>query len=152
MKGKPKLLHGQAKLRLLYLNRLISIAVTLDQHFYLGSSPPCGLRCGCAAACLMGLWVRIPPGACLSFSCEHCVLSGRCLCVGLITYPEEYCRVWCAFSVIVNPSKGGGRHVPELGRTTQVEGSLYVSMFLAVLQTHLYRNTNDTPTNKTISY
>jgi len=36
------------------------------------------LRCltrGSAAARLLGLWVRILPGACLSLSCECCVLS-----------------------------------------------------------------------------
>jgi hypothetical protein len=34
---------------------------------------------------LLGLWVRIPPGTCMSVSCECCVLSSRSLCVGLIT-------------------------------------------------------------------
>jgi len=31
----------------------------------------------------------------LSLSWERCVLSGRGLCVGLITSPEESYRVWC---------------------------------------------------------
>jgi hypothetical protein len=44
------------------------------------------------AACLLGLPVRIPPGAWMSVSCECCVLSGRflaqrspteCVCVSL---------------------------------------------------------------------
>jgi len=30
----------------------------------------------------------------LSVSCECCMLSGRGLCVGMITRPEESCRVW----------------------------------------------------------
>jgi len=51
-----------------------------------------GLRSGCAAARLLGLWVRIPPWALYSVSCECCVL-GRGLCVGLITRPEEFHRV-----------------------------------------------------------
>jgi hypothetical protein len=34
------------------------------------------------AARLLGLRVRIPPGAWMSVSCEFCVLSGRGLCVG----------------------------------------------------------------------
>jgi hypothetical protein len=38
---------------------------------------------------LLGLWVRIPPGAWMSQSCECCVSSGKGLCVGLITRPEE---------------------------------------------------------------
>jgi hypothetical protein len=31
----------------------------------------------------------------MSVSCECCVLSGRGLCVGLITRLEESYRVWC---------------------------------------------------------
>ena len=54
-----------------------------------------GLRCRSAAACLLGLWVRIPPGAWIFVSCECCVLSGRGLCSELITYPEESYRLWC---------------------------------------------------------
>jgi len=46
-------------------------------------------------ACLLGLRVRIPPGSLMSVSCECCVLSGRGLCVGLITRPEESYGVWC---------------------------------------------------------
>jgi hypothetical protein len=48
-----------------------------------------------AAARLLGLWVRIPSRVWMSLSCECCVLSGRGLCVGLITRPEESYRVWC---------------------------------------------------------
>jgi hypothetical protein len=43
----------------------------------------------------LGLRVRTPQRARLSVSCEYCVLSGRCLCVGLITLPEESYRLWC---------------------------------------------------------
>jgi hypothetical protein len=31
----------------------------------------------------------------MSVACECCVLSGRGLCVGLITRPEESYQVWC---------------------------------------------------------
>jgi hypothetical protein len=44
---------------------------------------------GSAAASLLGLLVLIPPEAWTSVLCECCVLSGRCLCVRLITRPEE---------------------------------------------------------------
>jgi hypothetical protein len=57
--------------------------------------PVAALRSGSAAARLLGLWVRIPPAACLSVSCECCVLSGRGLCDGLVTRPEESYRMWC---------------------------------------------------------
>ena len=56
---------------------------------------PRGLRRRSAATRLLGLWVRIPPGAWMSVSCECCVLSGRGLCNGLITHPEESYRLWC---------------------------------------------------------
>jgi hypothetical protein len=56
---------------------------------------PCDLRRRSTAAHLLGLWVRIPPGAWMSVSCECCVLSGRGLCDGLIIRPEESYRVWC---------------------------------------------------------
>jgi hypothetical protein len=56
---------------------------------------PCGLRLGPMAARLLGLWVRIPPGAWMSVSCECRVLSGRDICDGLVPSPEESYRVWC---------------------------------------------------------
>ena len=56
---------------------------------------PRGLRRGSAAVSLLGLRVRIPPGAWISVSCECCVLSGRGLCYGLVTRPEESYRLWC---------------------------------------------------------
>ena len=48
-----------------------------------------------AAARLLRLCVRIPPGAWMSVCCECCVLSGRGLCDDLITRPEESYRMWC---------------------------------------------------------
>jgi len=56
---------------------------------------PRGIRRGSAVACFLGLWIRIPPGAWMSVCCECYVLSGRGLCVGLITCPEESYRLWC---------------------------------------------------------
>jgi hypothetical protein len=38
--------------------------------------------------------VRIPPGVWKIVCCECCVLSGRDLCDGLITRPEESYRLW----------------------------------------------------------
>ena len=58
---------------------------------------PRGLRRGSSAVRLLGLWVRIPPGAWMCVCCECCVLSGRYLCVGLITRPEESYRLWCGW-------------------------------------------------------
>jgi hypothetical protein len=58
-----------------------------------------GLRCRSAAARLLRLWVRIPPGAwmyvCMYVCYACCVVSGRGLCDELITRPEESHRLWC---------------------------------------------------------
>jgi hypothetical protein len=56
---------------------------------------PRSLRPGSAAARLLGLRVRIPPGARMSVSFECYVLSGSGLSVGLIPRPEDSYRVWC---------------------------------------------------------
>jgi hypothetical protein len=58
---------------------------------------PRGLWCGSAAARLLGLRFRIPPGAWMSVCCECCVLSGRGLCDELIPRPEESYRMWCGW-------------------------------------------------------
>jgi hypothetical protein len=56
---------------------------------------PSGLRRGSAAFRLLGLRARIPPAAWKFVLCEWSVLSGRGLCNGLITRPEESYRMWC---------------------------------------------------------
>jgi hypothetical protein len=53
-----------------------------------------------AATRLLGLRVRIPPGAWMSVSCECCVLSGRGHCEGPTTRREESYRV-CVVCVCV---------------------------------------------------
>ena len=55
------------------------------------SQRPRGLRRSSAAARLLRLWVRIPPGTWMSVCCE---LSGRGLFDELITSPEESYRLW----------------------------------------------------------
>ena len=55
----------------------------------LPSQWPLGLRLLSAAACLLALRVRIPPAACMSVCCDCCVFTGRGICDGLITRPEE---------------------------------------------------------------
>ena len=58
---------------------------------------PRGLRRWCAVAGLLRLRVWIPPVTWLSVCCECCLLSGRVLCVELITRPEESYQVRCAW-------------------------------------------------------
>jgi len=65
------------------------------KNTYCRSQWPRGLRRRSAAARLLILWVRIPPGAWMFVLCECCVLSGRGLCDELITRPEESYRLWC---------------------------------------------------------
>ena len=55
---------------------------------------PRGLRRRYSAARQLRLWVRIPPGAWIFVCCECFVFSGRGLCDGLITRPEESYRPW----------------------------------------------------------
>ena len=52
---------------------------------------PSGLRRVSTADRLLGLWVRIAPGAWMSVSCKCCMLS---VCDWLITRPEESYRLW----------------------------------------------------------
>ena len=82
---------------LIVLDQLIFKMLVLLWRLRVGcrSRLPRGLRRGSAAARLLGLWVRIPPGMWMSVSCESCVLSGRDLCDGLITRPEESYRMCC---------------------------------------------------------
>ena len=63
--------------------------------FQVYPSGPRGLWRLFAAAGLLVLWVRMPPGAWMSVCCESPVMSGRGLCVGLISRPEESYRVLC---------------------------------------------------------
>jgi len=46
---------------------------------------------------LAGIVGSNPAGG-MDVCCECCVLSGRVLCVGLITRPEETYRMWCVRS------------------------------------------------------
>jgi len=46
---------------------------------------------------LAGIMGSNPTGAWMSVSCECYVLSGRGLCVGLITRPWALYRVWCVW-------------------------------------------------------
>ena len=67
----------------------------MTKHMEGRSQWPHGLRRRSAAARLLGLWVRIPPGAWMSVCCECCMLSDRGLCDELMTRPEESYRLWC---------------------------------------------------------
>ena len=61
---------------------------------YCRSQWPRDLRRRSTSARLLRLWVRIPPGAWTFVCCDRCLLSGRGLCDGLITRPEESYWLW----------------------------------------------------------
>jgi hypothetical protein len=60
-----------------------------------------------AAAGLLWLGIRIPPGVWMFVSCECCVLPGRGVCDRTISRPTESYRVGCV-CVISKPQQWGG--------------------------------------------
>ena len=79
------------------------------------SQRPRGLRRRSAAARLLRLWVRIPPGAWMFVCCECCVLSGRGLCDGLITRREESYQLWCVVVCDLEKPQEWGGYSPRFG-------------------------------------
>ena len=77
---------------------------------------PRGLRRRSAAACLLRSWVRIPPGAWMFVCCDCCVLSGRGLCDGLITRPEESYRLCCVVVCDLETSRMGAPYIYDIRR------------------------------------
>ena len=77
---------------------------------------PHSLRHRFVTARFLRSWVRIPPEAWMFVCCECCVLSGRGLCDGLITRPEESYRLWCV--IVCDPETSRMRMPwPLLGRS-----------------------------------
>ena len=93
----------------------LNTTFTKGRKSYCRSHCPRSRRRGSAAARFLGVRERIPPAVLKFVSCECCVLSGRVLCVGLITCPTE-CGVpecdheastmrWSWFTGAVAPKK-----------------------------------------------
>ena len=84
---------------ILCINYIIVICINTHNavinNNYSRSQWPRDLRRRSAAARLLRLWVRIRPGAWMFVCCECCMLSGRGLCDGLTTRPEDSYRLWC---------------------------------------------------------
>ena len=91
---------------------------------------PRGLSRRSAAARLLGLWVRIPPGAWMFVCCECCVLSGRGLCDKLITRPEESYRLWCVAVCDLETSRMM-RPWPAFGRSV-TEKKIYIYIYIYI--------------------
>jgi hypothetical protein len=75
-----------------YPNFAIFFYIDISKFLKTRSRWPRALRRRSAAACFLGLRVRLPPGN-LYLSRECCVLLGRGLGVGPITRPEEFYRL-----------------------------------------------------------
>ena len=77
--GRYTLNIRRGYLILLALIKATGRRIGFSDFFYCTSRPPpkwpCGLRHGSAAACLLGLRVRILPGGWMFVSCYCCVLS-----------------------------------------------------------------------------
>jgi hypothetical protein len=77
----------------------INVWYLMQLHIIPGRSLwPRGLKRRSTAAWRLRVWGRIPPKARIFVCCECCVLSGRGLCDGLITRPEESSRRSCVWS------------------------------------------------------
>ena len=98
---------------------------------------PRGLRRKSAAARLLGLWVRVPPGAWMSVSCVCCVLSGRGLCGGLITHPEESYPLWCVVECDLETSRMR-RPWPTGGLLRQKKNVYLYVIFIYIMTFLLY--------------
>jgi len=112
-----------------------------------------GIRGRFVAARLRRLWVRILPGAWMSVCVECCVLSGRVLCDGLISRPEESYRMWCVVVCDLETSRMR-RPWPALGRSATEEK--YISIFsgfcsLAFI-TQIWMKANTFPTKQKQTY
>ena len=71
------------------ISRIIYFTGILVAVLLLASALVITVASGSMADRLLELWFRIPPVAWMSVFYEYCVFSGRGLCFGLITRPEE---------------------------------------------------------------
>ena len=90
------------------INRIIFYA---DYESWSRSHWPRGLRRRSAVARLLGLCVWIPPVTWMFVYCECYVLSGRGLCDGLVTRPEESYRLCCVVVCDLETSRIGASYI-----------------------------------------
>ena len=88
--------------------------------------------CASATAGLLGLWVRIPPLACMVVSCVSCVVRQRSMRRGDHSSRGVLPSVVC-LSVIVKPSKG--RPWPGIGSKRRRWGGILISDAITYLLT-----------------
>jgi len=91
-------MHYAAVLSVVYEPPNDRIARVFSMYIYLFILPPVPVAprskaqvCGRSPAEIVGS----SPTESMDICCDCCVLSGRGLCDGLITRPEESCGLWC---------------------------------------------------------
>ena len=73
----------------------IQLSLKSDKNNAFRSQWPRYLKRRSAAARLLRLRFRIPPGAWVCVCCKCRVFAVKILCDELISLPEEFCRLWC---------------------------------------------------------
>jgi len=107
--------HGLFKIVCLYLNFVLLINSR--------SQWPRGLRCGSTAARLLGLWVRIPPGAWMSVCVECCQVEVSATGWSLVRRSPTDCDA--SLCVIYKPQEWGG-HGPRWAAAPQ-GGKIFIN-------------------------
>jgi hypothetical protein len=117
----------------LFFTHYIYLPIYLNRPTFIHcrSQRPRGLRRGSAAACLLGLWVRIPPGAWLYIFCECCVLGGV-LCDRPITRPEESYGVRCVWVWPWNVSHEEGLSNGAVAPWTKIHSSVHLFIYIGI--------------------
>jgi hypothetical protein len=72
----------------------------------------------------------------MSGCCECCVLSGRGLCDGLVTRPEESYRLWCVWVWSWSVEKWGG--LGPQGAVERLEKNIYICTVYVYLYVCMY--------------
>ena len=111
---------------------------------------PRGLRRRSLAACLLRLWVRIPPGTWMSVCCECCVLSGRVHCGELITRPEESYRLCCV--VVCDLETSNMRRPWPTGGLLHQKTKQTVVIVVVVVRISISINTNNNNSSSSSTY
>ena len=89
---------------------------------------------------LAGIANSNPVGGWMSVCCECCVLSIWGLCDGLITRPEQFCRVWCVW---VWSWSLDNEHSDPLGAVAPLGGDSLIVVKLMLLFHGLSHNFSD---------
>ena len=111
---------------------ILILYVTLINRSIPVAAWPKAWVCGCS---LDGIAGSNPSGDIDFFSCECYVLSGRGLCDGPISRPEESYRVWCVLGVIYKPQQWGGLGLLGTVDPKNITNNI-IFFFMLILKSH----------------